>query len=718
MKFFRHTVCLAICTLSLNALAEADHHNETTYRIDEEIVVSAPFKESSAKTALPVGVLSGEQLSKQVTSTLGDTLRNQLGVHNSSFGTGVGLPVIRGQAGTRVQVLNDGISLTDVSKLSPDHGNAIEPALGQRIEIIRGPATLLYGNGAIGGVVNVIDERVPEFHLDRPEFTLEQSVDTAADERKTVLKLNASADKVNLHIDGFTRENKNVDVHGYAIDEAAVHLLEMAHEHEEDEEEDEDHEEEEIINSKGFIANSDAKSDGVTLGFSFSSDLGFFGVAANDFSHNYGLPPGSHDHNEEEGEEEGEEDHHEEGQEFVRIDMESKRYDLRGGLNFEDNWVQSLGADISFTDYAHDEIEIEASGERLLGTRYTNEGLESRFTLTHRPMSDWTGVLGLQFSDTEFEALGDEAFIPKTEKRNIAAFVVERLETDRMTWELGARLESTDLSPTNCDKSESSFSISASMIAPINAESNFMVALSRSERAPTIEERYSNISVGTCAALPEDRQVLHAATGLFEVGNPSLGKETSSNLELAYRKHLGDWTAEVSAYYNQAGDYIFLNLTEADHGAFAARDATFYGVEGKVTWQLPLEMSGDTHLSMQADYVRGRFDGGGNREVPRMPPARLGLHLAHHAEQWSVDMSLNHAFKQDKTTSLETATSSYSRLELYGDYRWKVRNDAELLIFLRGANLLDEEIRNHTSLLKNYAPEPGLNLRLGLRFSY
>lgn len=722
MRLIRQLICLAVCTPIFSVWADQAEN----LHYDEEITVqSVPFDNPTAETALPVSVLSGERLDKVTTSTLGDTLKGQLGVHNSSFGPGVGLPVIRGQSGTRVQVLQNNVNTGDVSTLSPDHNNGIEPILAERIEVIRGPSTLLYGNGAIGGVVNVIDGRIPESSFEETQFVLEQSHTTNDEENKTVFKLNHSFGNFNVHLDGFTRDNDNVEIDGFAIDEAAVEAREELFGHEEghDEEEDHDeeeegHHEEELVNSNGFIDNSEAEAEGGTFGFSFSNDAGFIGFSASFLENEYGLPPGSHGHHDEEGHDEEEEGHdeEEEGQEFVRLDVDQTRYDFRAGLNFEQGFVRQLRADISYTDYEHDELEIEASGEVMPGTKFENSGIESRFILSHAPIGGFTGVIGLQYTDTEFEAAGEEAFIPKTDESGLALFVVERLEYEKSTWEFGARLERTELEPSSCDESETSASFSVSGIFDINEESNVIVGVSRSERSPTTEERYSNIDLASCGALDEDDQVLHASTGLFEVGDPGLDTETSVNLEVGYRKFAGPWTVEANAYYNEISDYIYLELVEEEHANYVAEDASFYGVEGKLS--IPLfERNGDsTVLTFQGDYVRAEFDDTG--DVPRIPPARVGVHLAHFADRWTFDIGVTHAFEQDDTGEFETETDSYTDLEIYADYHWPLGDSAELKLFARGTNLLDEEIRNHSSFLKNFSPEAGRGVRVGLRLTY
>jgi iron complex outermembrane receptor protein len=717
--------------------AEDQETSHGIHTYEEEIIVSAPFQRNEAKTALPINVLTQEALRREVEDELGATLKNQIGIHNTSYGPGVGQAVIRGQSGTRVQVLQNSVSNVDVAAVSPDHTNGVEPALASRIEVIRGPATLLYGNGAVGGIVNVIDERILETSLDKPEFTIEQSRNSVNEGDKTVAKFNGSFGVVNLHLDAFTRDNNDVDINGFAIDETALERLEESHEgeaHEGEAHEDDEHaghEEEEINNTKGYISNSDAKSDGYTVGTSVSNEKGFIGISVASLESNYGLPGGTHSHHhEEEHGDEHEEAHsdghddeegEEEGEEFVRIDLEQKRYDLKGEYRFDQGFFERIQASLNYTDYEHSELEIEADGTAFVGSVYSNEGYEGRFTATHNPIGQLQGVWGLQLSDTEFSALGAEAFIPKTESTGFALFAVERLDTERVSWEFGYRYGYNETDPgEGCDRDESTHSLSASMLYDLNASSNILIALSSSERAPTLEERYSNVQTASCtsASDPEDL-VAHVATGRLEIGDADLDKEKATNFEIGFRQHSGKLTGEFSVYYNQIDDYIFLEdsgeFEEQIISSYVAQDATFYGAEGRLAYTAWQSEYGELDLTLQGDIVKASFDRGG--DVPRIPPARFGVGAAWHANAFSIQLNLTEVSDQKDTAAGEFETQGYADLALYADYHLNLIG-GELLFYAKGTNLLDEEIRNHASFLKNFAPEAGRGVRIGVRYTY
>lgn len=745
----RAAISAALVATSATTYGQSESRNHD-YQSIEEIIVSAPFEGTVADTVLPIGVLSGEELREKVANTLGETLRNEVGINNASFGPGLGHPVIRGQSGSRVNILINSVGVTDASNQSPDHAEAVEVAMADRVEVIRGPATLLYGSGAVGGIINVIDNRIPSQLVDSPEFAIEQSHNTVNNENHTIMRLDASAGNLAFHLDAFTRESKNLEIPGLAIDEAGLEAVEdlMAslHEHDHDEEHGEEHGEEEhdhdhdhedeIENTNGFVGNSDVESDGATAGFSWVGERGFFGVSAQRLTNNYGLPPGTHSHSHgdehgEEHDEEHEEDHmheeehgHDHGDvEFVRLDMEKTRYDIKGRYDIDGSFFQTFEGSIGFTDYTHSEQEFFEDGDVEIGTRFANEGMEGRFTLSHTESDSRSGVWGLQIIDTDFSAIGEEAFIPESRIESLGLFAVERLQSGRFTGEVGLRFEQGQVSTGNgCSNDDNALSLSASGLYSLDGDSNMMLGVSRSQRNPTVEELYSNVDPSTCANYSDPEQfTLHAATNLLEIGNTNLDEETSTNIEVGYRRFAGPFIGSFSAYHNKIDDFVFLDITGEEFeeqliARYTARDATFTGLEAEVSMNL-LE-NGDTVLDLTVfgDLVRAEFDNGGN--VPRIPPAKIGAELRYSSSVWSMHAHLTRVARQDDAGALELPTDGYVLLSLYGDYHWRFGSDSELKLFAQANNVLDEEIRLHQSFLKNYAPEAGRGVTVGLRFEY
>lgn len=703
MNRFLWSVFFALQALFAQAHAQHGHDEHGI----EEVIVSGIMDKRKADTVVPVNVLSGEDLRENAAKTLGETLNRQVGVTFASFGPGVGQPVIRGQTGSRVRVLQDGVGTLDASLASQDHANTVEAILAERIEIIRGPATLLYGGGAIGGVVNVIDNRIPERVPEALTGAFEARNNSVASGNTAVFRLDGGGGSFAWHLDGLRRDTGDVEIPGLAVD---VEALEALHRHEEGEAEEE---EEEIENTDGFIANSGTEAANLTAGASWIGERGFLGASISRLENEYGLPPGAHGPHHEEEEEAAEEEHPEES---IRIDMQQTRVDLKGGLEME-GFFNRLRARLTVSDYEHSELEgVET------GTVFHNEGFEGRLLLDHRHSGSLSGVWGVQLAGSEFSALGEEAFIPASDIQSLGIFAVESLEKDRWSYEFGLRLDdqNIEMQSGRCDSGETAWSGSAAAIWRFREDSNVLVSLNRAARAATVEELFSNIGRDSCTEPADPEQlILHAATARFEIGNPDLESETSQNIEIGLRKHTGNVSGELNVFYNKISDYIFLSdigeFEETIISRYLQQDATFSGIEGEVTFPFAISDARHFDLTLFADYVRAEFDAGGN--VPRIPPMRLGAEIGYAQQNWILKLRVTSVAEQDEVADNETQTDSYTRVDLYFDYHlpWS-RN--ELLVFAKGNNLTDEEIRNHVSFLKNFAPEPGRGFEVGLRYQF
>ena len=672
----------------------------------DEIIVSGTLQRNRAETSLPVNVLSGEALREKAASTLGETLKELVGVNSASFGTGVGMPVIRGQSGNRVQVLQGGVSNIDAAAVSPDHANSVEAALAERIEVVRGPATLLYGNGAIGGVVNVIDNRVPTSMPDALNGLLETRHQSASDQQTSVFKLENGAGQLAWHLDGTYRASNDTRISGYAINPDTVDLT--------DEEAFA-----ELLASKGFIDNSSTRAQALTGGLSWIFDGGYLGMALNRSETHYGLPTAAHHHHEPHDEEDhaaGEPE--EEGPEGgIRIAMQQERLDFEGKTPLGGFFEEANGK-LSVVDYQH--AEIESNGE--VGTVYKNEGSEGRFTFTHRPVGNLMGVTGVQYGSKTFSALGDEAYIATTDIDSIALFTLQSIDVGDMMYEFGIRGEHQNLQQVgNCENSDSSLSGSMSGLWRAREDINLLVSVAHSQRTPTVEELYSNIDAMTCRTQDDEHQLIaHAATQRLEIGNPDADKESSTNFEIGLRRHLGQVTGEVNVFYNSISDYLYMRDTgvEVDEIPIAMltqEDANFRGLE--VEFMLPIAGNDvqRTDLTLFGDYVRARFQGGGN--VPQIPAKRIGAEISHAHDHWIYKLRATRVASQSDVALRESETDGYTLLNASVDYHATLFA-GEATVFGKINNLLDEEIRNHTSLLKDVAPEAGRSVELGLRIEF
>ncbi|MEP0203614.1 MAG: TonB-dependent receptor [Halioglobus sp.] len=679
----------------------------------EHVIVSIPIHKKTAETNLPVTVLTGEELRRAATTSIGETLGNKPGIASASFGPGVGRPVIRGQQGARSVTLQNSTSSADVSSLSPDHAVGVEPLLADSIEVLRGPSTLLYGGGAIGGVVNVIDNRIPVNPIEGVSGAAEYRYDDASSMDSGVGRLDFGTGNFAFHLSGSTRDFDDLDIPGKAIDEEALEqqeeLLGIEHEGEE----------EELENTNGYIANTDGDADIWTVGASYHlGDKGFFGLSASSYETNYGIPPGAHGHEEHEEDhdddhdEDHDEEHGEEEEETIRIDLDMDRYDA--ALHLHDllpGLIDIARVNVTYTDYEH--VELEGAE---VGTRFNRDTWESRIELVHTGKHN--GVVGLQTRMDEFEAVGEEAYVPKTDSSEVGLFWVEDLDYGDWHIELGARVDWVERDPdalTADEEDFTSFSASGSSGYAFSDAWSASVALSRSARAPATEELFSNID-NTGESL-----VTHAATGAIEVGDADLDEETSINIDASLNWQGDQSWAELTVFFNTFQDYIFLLNSgqfedETPIYLYEQDDADFVGAEFESSFYLTELGPGSLMLGVFGDMISGEFDSAG--DVPRMPPLRIGSELSWSGDAFNAFVRVINADDQDDAGDFETDTDGYTRWDAGVDYSFNLYGDTELLTFIKWKNIGDEEIRLSTSFLRNYAPQAGESVEAGIRFSF
>ena len=673
-------VALAI---SFHLPAIAQQQSPAQKKAIEHVLVTVPMHRTNAETALPVTVLTGDDLRNNLAATIGETLASKPGLASASFGPSVGQPVIRGQQGARVMVLQNSTSSADASNISADHSVSVEPVLAEAIEVLRGPSTLLYGGGAIGGVVNVIDKRVPVVVPDQLTGSAELRHGSVNDETTAVIAINGGSGNTAFHFDALDRDGNDVEISGRA-----------AHEAEE--------------TTEGYIANTDSKTKSYTFGISQVFDKGFIGIAVNRLDSEYGIPPGAHEHHHDEGEEEEEE----EEEELVRLDIEQTRYDIRADIHDVIPAIENLRWFFTYSDYEHQELE----GAEV-GTEWTNETWENRFELVHKPIANWHGVIGLQIKESEIAAVGDESFIPETEVSNYGLFVVEDFHHGDWSYELGARIDRDELKPGSDIKNETftNVSLSASTLWAIDDQWSLGVALSQSERAPVIEELFSNEgnSLGG--------YVEHVATSAIEVGSRELDSEQANNIDLSLSYKTDSFDGYLTLFFNDFKDYIYLDNTglqqgETDILQYAQENAEFYGVEFEATFSLASMLGGDIMLTVFGDRIEGELDTAG--DLPRMPPQRIGSRIEFTQGALTSYLSVIDADDQDKPGVNEEETEGYTRWDAGVSYRLETSADQEAVGFIRLKNISDEEIRNSSSFLREIAPEAGRSIEAGVRYNF
>lgn len=676
------------------ALAQEQDTEEEPARLETIEVTASPFaKRAADELVQPVDVLAGDALDRKRSGTLGDTLSQELGVSTTYFGPGSGRPIIRGQGGPRVMVLENGVSSMDASVLSDDHAVTVDPAHAQQIEIIRGPATLLYGSGAVGGLVNVVDDRMTDKLDPGIRGGADLSYGDNADERNARLHLDRGGERYNFHLDGAVRRTGDYDIPGSAAADGA--------------------------GSRGTLANSFVETESGAVSLGRVGDDSFLGGSLSLYNSRYGIPK---------PEAPGEEP-------TVFIDLEQVRADAEGRWDDPLSGFERLRLRAGVNDYQHTEFEDVG----MPGTRFNNREVELRAEAAHEKVAGWHGTFGAQLVNQDFEAVGEEAFVPPVKSNAVGIFAVEERTYGWGQLQLGVRAEPTrrDASGTNgCsgndnpDRSFTPVSLSAGTLFEVGEHSHLRLNASRAQRSPVTEELYA------CGP--------HFATISFERGNPDLDPETANNVELSFDRHEGRWIWTVNVFYNRVADYLFrrevdqgLNADgsgtaasdgEADRvdeeGTFTGdsnelllldqvqADAEFYGMEAETGIALLTDGPVELNARLFADLVRGRLVDDGN--LPRMTPARLGIGLDGTRGPFDMSLELTRAATQNRLARLETQTDGYSLLS--ADLGYSVwLGTTKLTVYLRGRNLLDEEVRTHTSFLKDFAPQPGRAIYVGMR---
>ena len=702
--FNKNFVAALVAGLALpvvnQAFADANLSSDGKHHIEEIEVLAHPLAENG--TAQTITILSDEELARKVRSSLGETLSGEAGIQSASFGTAVGRPIIHGLAGARVKTTADRIDTLDVSVTSGDHAVGIETFIADQVTVLRGSSTLLYGSGAIGGVVDVSTSRIHDQLIEDVSGRVQlRTADNANASNGAFIVDIPLGERVLLHVDGFLSDADDYDIPGFA--ESAFQIAaEEAEEALEGEGEGEEGEEEEAF---GILEGSRSERSGGAVGLSFIGDNGFVGVSVSSLNAEYGLVGG---HHEEEEEEEGAE---EEGEEPGLIDLSQTRFDIEAQLNTPFAGVESINFRLGVNDYEHD--EFESNGE--VGTRFSNEAWEGRLELRHEPLLGFDGAIGLQLGDREFSALGEEAFVPPVDTETVGLFWVGQQALGNGELEAGVRFEQVDHSPSIDlpDLSFNSFSASLGLHGSINEAVTLSALVDLSDRAPTAEELYSNGP--------------HLATNAFEIGDPNLNEEQVAALTLSARYATDRLEFDTSVYAMQFDDYIYEigtgeELDELPVFRWQQDDATFVGANIKGAFKLVSFGEGNLALNFLFDVVRGELDddpdaGINNTNLPRIPASRGSLGLSWENDLWQMSIDYLRVNNQRRVAGFELPTDSYNDLTLFIQ-RTLALASGDLSVFLSGRNLTDDEQRHHGSIVKDFAPAPGRRWEVGIRMDF
>jgi iron complex outermembrane receptor protein len=644
--------------------------------LDEVVVTATALHESGLEVAQPTSVLSGDELVRDRGTSIGEALANTPGVSATYFGPQASRPVIRGQSGERVQVSEDGAESLDVAALSADHAVTIDPLLADRVEVLRGPATLLYGNGATGGLVNVLVHRVPEEAHDRFGGAAELRGDSALGERALAARVDGGANGWALHGDAYARETDDVEVAEYGLSRTARESGAFTSE--------------DVEATRGRIPNSQSSLKGGAVGVSRVGETGFAGLAVSRFETEYGIP----------------------GPEGVSIDMNQTRLDFNSDWHEPNAWIASTHLRASYNNYEH--AELEPGGE--VGTQFDQDGLSARLAVDTAELAGWRGSFGLQFRHVDFVAQGEEAFVPASVTDNLGVFAYAERPFGNLTLELGGRLEqqeiTTDAQLPEYDSASASFA--GGLVWKFSTGWSTALNVTSTRRHPTSTELYADGP--------------HVAAQRFEIGDAELRPERATTLDLSLRHRGERWSMSLTAFRSDYTDYIFPSPTgeiedELPVSVYLQADADFTGLEAEL--ELPAIPLGGGSLSTRlvADTVRAELAAGG--DLPQIPPLRVGAELRYARGIWSAGLAAHRYDEQDRVAANELPTDGYTMLG--ADLSWRLplggidggaNGERHWLVYLRGSNLLDEDARRHTSPLKEFAPLPGRSLGAGVRLEF
>lgn len=686
-----------------SSLAHAEETVEPIITFSSITVTADPLGERSPdEIILPVSVLAGEDLAKQQALTLGDTLDSLPGVANSDFGPGVGRPVVRGLQGSRVQVLEDGLKTADIAGEGADHAIAIDSARADQIEVFRGPATLLYGSGAAGGVINVKTKRFDPDFADSPTLEGQMLYGTNGNTRQGNVGLALPlTENLVIRADYNRQSNDDSDIKGF----------QQKHQ---------------TVGDKDRLQNSDTDTESASITALYKDNWGYAGLGFSTWHTDYAIPEVSLGIGEEEQE---------------RILANYDRIDFRGQLNNPLAGFDSVRLKLSHTNYTQQEVGFEFDNGRLADSGveadFENNESEIRVEMLHQAIGLWQGVIGLQFNDRDFTATsisgghGGEFYVRPNSTESYGLFLLEERLTDFGHLEFSARVDQIDSSPQSLteyrdidlpsgteliqdanlgERSFTPFSLSAGTLIDVGLAHHLRLSLTRSQRAPSAEQLYAFGS--------------HAAARTIEIGDPSLGKETYTNLELGFERHTGLIRYDATVFYNQVKDFIYLASAqdnsgnsieiEGDQLVFNQQDdAEFYGAEFTAIADI-IKGANPLSLRLSGDHVTGKLGNGDN--LPRMSPTRLGFGIDTAYADWDLSIDYRHVFKQTNTAISEDSTDGYNLLSF--DLFWRPNNFEGGELFIQGRNLLNEDGRHHQSFLKDEAPITGRTIMTGLRFQF
>ena len=739
--------------LSTLIILGAIHTNEIASQDVEEIIVVTSALIDTTEITNPLYVIDGDEIIDDATTSLGDAIDSYLGVSIADYGAAVGQPIIRGMSGPRVKILKNGMVNRDVSGLGADHLNDVDLNDIEQIEIVKGPSSLLYANGTIGGIINVVDDCIAAMNYELPELKVGYETQSVNDGSSEFINFKNNFNGFNVNV-GY----KNTEFGNYDIPNGAI----MHEEEEHDDHGNEDHhDEDEHEENLGFVNNSDFAVEATKFGISRAGDWGYVGFSVDNLESLYGIPF----HGDEHGEEHGDEDHHDEdehdedehhdehGEERIFSTTDSESFTIKGSYNVNGNLVNKIDYTYRDTDYTlteahaeeegHDEHEGEEEHEEHAPTVFANNATEYG-TIFDISNDIRTQKLSFNYVDEDSSIVGEEAFMNPANNEVLTLGYFVGQDFDMFHVDLGIRLDQVtrtgsvtdedhgDVDNFTIDDDVSSFAVSIGRDLSDTLELN--LGYSSLERLPSVIELFMNGP--------------HMATGRFEVGDPTLTSETSNNFDISLNFDNGEYFAYASFFINDVDNYIALidedeghedehneeehhededeHHDDDDHGDdhghgnlihanYVQEDAEFDGYEIEFGRTFDLG-AGEMTLSFGRDVVNAQFTDGHN--VPRINPARNVYSLLYAQDDIVFKLHLKDVEKQNDVGEGETATAGYQMLDTRLTKTFDLSGKSKLKVSLFGRNLLDEVARNHASFVKNEVPLPGRNYGIKFNLTY
>ena len=715
--------------VTINALLAND--------MEEVIVSSSLIDQAASEIPNPLHVMSGNDISNNASKSLGETLNDLLGVSSSDYGSGVGQPIIRGMSGSRVKILDNGLVNRDVSGLGADHINDVDLSNVQQIEVVRGPSSLLYTNGTIGGIVNIVDNSIAQEDVQRlAKIGLETQSVNDGDAQTIFYQDNLNDINISFSYKDSSFGDFNVP------NGSIIHIEEEGHQEHEDHEEHDEQEEE-----LGYLVNSDFASESLKFGASKTGDWGFIGFSLANIESLYGIPYHGDEHDEHDEEEEGHEEHQ---GERIFSTTDSDKFDLRGSLNINGNFLSSVDFFFRDSDYVlteqhaqEDEEHDEHEGHSKGSTTFANDSVEAGliFDLSNDQLSQ---KVSLNFVDEDNSVRGAEAFMNPASRDELTLGYFASRDFDVFHVDFGIRFDNIDsegsvssaheennekneghdedheeMETSFFDKSFSNSSLAFNFSKSLNDFIDLDIGFASVERAPSAVELFMNGA--------------HLATGRFEVGNANLNSEKSNNIDFTLNFNYDNFFASATVFKNDVDNYIYLkDETEEEHeehdedheeghdehaglilANYLQQDAEFDGYEIEFGNTIML-LSGELTFSFGRDDLSGEFSSGGN--IPRLNPARNIFKLKYFKDDMSIGLNFKDVEKQNDIGANEIATSGYQMFNANLTKSINLGNEGELTLTFFGNNLLDELARNHSSFVKSQVPLPGRNY--GLKFNF